>query len=478
MKKIKFGLRDDIKIVHYISFVIATLLYIAFTIWTGNYLLLIGFPIVVDIYLTRILPWGFWKKIKNPHIRKIFEWGDAILYALLAVYMINNFLFQNYKIPTSSLEKSLLVGDYLYVSKVSYGPRVPMTPLSFPLAQHTLPIVNTKSYIETPQLDYKRLKGFGTIERNDIVVFNFPAGDTVTQLVSNPDYYTLVKDRGAETIKRNPKVFGEVIYRPVDRRENYVKRCVALPGDIFEIRNNQIYIDSVAAYNPINLQQNYLVMLNGKQGRITQSQFEDLGVSVADRTILPNNRSYNELIAYLGFPQNQNGGYNAVYHIPLTEKALETLKSMQITEKIIVEPANIFGGDVYPLGAYNNWTRSDFGPLWIPQKGETLQLTVDNLPLYSRVIKNYEGNELQLVDSTIYINGKAADSYTFKMDYYFMLGDNRDNSADSRYWGFVPEDHIVGEPKFVWLSINEDKGWFNGRIRFNRLFRSVNELAK
>lgn len=467
-----------IKTSRWVRFGIATFFYLAFTVWLGNYYLLLGLILLVDIYLTKFVPWGFWKRVKNPTLRKSLEWVDAILYALVAVYLINNFLFQNYKIPTSSLEKSLLVGDYLFVSKVSYGPRVPMTPLSFPLAQHTIPFFNCKSYIEKPQIKYRRLKGFGNIERNDIVVFNFPTGDTVTTRVSNPDYYTLCYMEGADKIRNNRDVYGDIVYRPVDRRENYVKRCVGLPGDWFEIRDNQIYIDSVAAENPTNLQFNYYVMLSTYGAKLSNSQFEELGIAVEDRTLIPNDYRYYGLFDFLGFERNDQNRFNTVYRLPLTGKSLKKLAAMPIVEKIVQEPGKSFGGEVFPLGSGLGWSRDNFGPLYIPRKGDTILLTPENWKIYERAIKNYEGNETAVADGKFFINGKEATSYTFKMDYFFMMGDNRDNSADSRYWGLVPEDHIVGKPVFVWLSLDPDKGWFNGHIRFNRVFRSVESLVK
>ncbi|MDL2222409.1 signal peptidase I, partial [Parabacteroides sp. OttesenSCG-928-N08] len=243
----------------WIMFGIVATLYILFALWMQNGWLLLGLPIIVDIYLTKFVPWGAWKRSKNPRVRNILSWVDDILFALIAVYLINLFIFQNYQIPSSSLEKSLLVGDYLFVSKLSYGPRVPNTPLSFPLVQNTLPVLNSKSYFEWPQWDYKRVKGLGEVKRNDIVVFNFPAGDTVALKVQNPDYYTLVEMHGREAIRLNKATFGDVIYRPVDKRENYVKRCIGMPGDSLEVRNNQVYINGEAAENPENMQLNYFL---------------------------------------------------------------------------------------------------------------------------------------------------------------------------------------------------------------------------
>ena len=261
----------------WIKFSIATVLYLLFTLWMQNPWLLLGELLIVDIYLTKFVPWGAWKKSKNPTVQNILSWVDDIVFALVAVYMINIFIFQNYQIPSSSLEKSLLVGDYLFVSKLSYGPRVPNTPISFPLVQNTLPILNCKSYLDWPEWGYKRVKGLGHVKRDDIVVFNFPAGDTIAVKQQNPDYYTLVEEYGRERILLDKTTFGEVMYRPVDKRENYVKRCVGMPGDSLQIIDNQIYINGKAAKNPEKLQFNYFVETNGSP--ITEEQFRLMDVS-------------------------------------------------------------------------------------------------------------------------------------------------------------------------------------------------------
>ena len=206
----------------WIKFAVAAFLYMMFALWMENAWLLFGLVVIVDIFLTKFIPWGAWKQSKNKTVRSVMEWIDDILFALIAVYFINLFVFQNYQIPTSSLEKSLLVGDYLFVSKLSYGPRVPNTPLSFPLVQNTLPVLNCKSYLDWPEWGYKRVKGTGVVKRNDIVVFNFPAGDTVTLKVLNPDFYSLLDQVGRERILLDKGTFGDITYRPVDKRENYV----------------------------------------------------------------------------------------------------------------------------------------------------------------------------------------------------------------------------------------------------------------
>ena len=454
----------------WIKFSIAAILYLLFTLWMQNAWLLLGLIVLVDIFLTQYIPWGAWKRTKNPQVRNVLEWVDDILFALVAVYFINIFIFQNYQIPSSSLEKSLLVGDYLFVSKLSYGPRVPNTPIAFPLVQNTLPFFNCKSYLDWPEWDYKRVKGFGHVKRNDIVVFNFPAGDTIALKVQNPDYYSLVKDYGREAILLDKATFGDVIYRPVDKRENYVKRCIGMPGDTLEVRNNQVYIDGVAAKNPEKMQLKYLLETNGSM--LSEEQFRLLDISKADRAMIDGNNN-TSLMAFLGIKPNENGQYNPVYHIPLTKKALETAKKLPIVKNVFVEP-DTFGGDTYyPVGYETGWSRDNYGPIWIPKKGATIPLTERNLALYKRCIVNYEHNNLEVKDGKVYINGKPETSYTFKYDYYWMMGDNRHNSADSRSWGFVPEDHIVGKPIMIWLSLDKDRSLFDGGIRWNRMFRWV-----
>ena len=441
----------------WINFSIWAVLYIFFSIWMENLWLLSGLIVIADIFLTKYVPWGGWKKAKNPKVRETLEWIDDILFALIAVYIINLFVFQNYQIPTSSLEKSLLVGDYLFVSKLSYGPRVPNTPVSFPLVQNTLPILNCKSYIEWPAWGYKRVKGLGTVKRNDIVVFNFPAGDTIALYEQNPDFYNLVERDGRATVLNNRSRYGEIMYRPVDKRENYVKRCIGMPGDILSVVNNQVYIDGKEALNPENLQFAYYVETDGSI--LSDDQFRMLGISKSDRVLISG--SENNRI---------------VYRLPMTNKALEMVKRIPTVKQVMIEPED-FGGSTYPTGVSNyktGWTRDNFGPLWIPKKGETIQLNEQNLALYNRCIRNYENNSLEITpDGKVLINGKPETSYTFQYDYYFMMGDNRHNSLDSRAWGFVPEDHIVGKPILIWLSLDKDRGLFNGGIRWERMFRMV-----
>ena len=469
--------------VQWTKFVIVLVLYLIFLLWLKSWLGLIVIPFIYDAYISRKIRWDWWKDLENP-MRMIMSWVDALVFALVAVYFINLFFFQNYVIPSSSLEKSLLTGDYLFVSKVSYGPRIPQTPLTMPLTQHTMPILGTKSYIDWPQWDYRRAPGLGKVQLNDIVVFNFPAGDTV---VSDPimqpnDYYQMIYGYGQQILKQqgitpqldslndmqlrsyysaaynagrmyitqNPNEFGKLIARPADRRENYVKRCVGLPGQTLQIKNRIVYLDGKANKEPDNVQYTYYV------------KFKDM---------LP-----EDLIDELGITQEDIAQHNQYGYMPLTNHAASVLKSRKdLVQSISINREQVVG-DVYPLNARYGWTRDNYGPIWIPQKGKSIKLTLKNLPIYERPIRVYEGNDLTVTpNGKILINGKEAHSYTFKMDYYWMQGDNRHNSADSRYWGFVPEDHIVGKPIFIWWSNNPDKRGFSA-IRWNRLFRFVDNI--
>ncbi|MEG1838198.1 MAG: signal peptidase I [Bacteroidaceae bacterium] len=469
----------------WIMCVIAIILYIIFLIWLKSWWGIIVIPFIFDAYISKKVPWYFWKNTKNPIVRSVMSWVDAIVFALVAVYFVNIYFFQNYQIPSSSLEKSLLVGDFLFVSKMSYGPRVPNTPLSMPLAQHTLPLLNCKSYIEYPQWGYKRARGFGNVQRNDIVVFNFPAGDTVATAenymaadfyslcygIGGSKYankvnldsltraqqklvYDLYYQEGRDQILSNPQEYGKVVSRPVDRRENYVKRCVGLPGDTLQIINRIIYIDGVPQKEPENVQFNYMVETTGKP--IPDELLRELEISLDDAA-------------------NHNQDYT-LYLLPLTKKAHDGLLARKDIIASIQMDSEEYTSGLYPPNLYTKWDRNNYGPIWIPRRGESIRLTEDNLPIYDRPIRVYEGNNLEVKKDGIYINGIKTATYTFKMDYYWMMGDNRHNSADSRYWGFVPEDHVVGKPIVVWLSLDKDRGWLDGKIRWNRIFKMVDNI--
>ena len=475
MTKIKASRRQWTK------FGIVLALYLIFLLWLKSWLGLIVVPFIFDAYITKKIPWYWWKNSTHPAVLTVMGWVDAIVFALVAVYFVNLYFFQNYVIPSSSLEKSLLVGDYLFVSKMSYGARIPQTPLHLPLTQHTLPVFDCKSYLEWIQWDYKRVKALGHVQLNDIVVFNFPAGDSVAYNVQAQDLYGLAYQAGKELskpidmsqltleqqrqvfdfyyqtgrkyINDNADLYGKVIYRPVDRRENYVKRCVGLPGQTLQIKDRIVYLDGQANKEPDNVQYRYLVR--------TKSMLPD------------------DLCHQLGISSEDLAGYypnESVYNMPLTAQAKSALLARKDLVISIDDIRDEDMGGLYPLNKLTGWTVDNYGPIWIPKKGATIELNLDNLPYYERCIQAYEGNRLEVKEDGIYINGQPATHYTFQMDYYWMMGDNRHNSADSRFWGFVPEDHIVGKPIFVWLSLDNDRGWTDGKIRWNRLFKWVDTI--
>lgn len=469
--------------VQWAKFIGVLVLFLLFLYWVKSWWGLLAVPFIFDIYITKKIKWQWWKESEGP-VKFVMSWVDALVFALVAVYFINQFFFQNYVIPSSSLEKSLLTGDYLFVSKVSYGPRIPQTPLTMPLTQHTLPVIECKSYIDWPHWDYRRVKGFGNVKLNDIVVFNYPAGDTIctelpyqteyyrlaydygqmlyTEKYGNPDFSTMsdtliydlyqkVYAMGSAYLRENGQSLkmGTISTRPTDRRENYVKRCVGLPGQTLQIKDHIVYLDGKANKEPDNVQYSYYVKL--KQS-IPEEVMQEYGISTEQLRDL-----------------NQFGT------MPLTQAAKKGLESRTDIVESIRLNTDAPVGEVYPRNGNTGWTRDNYGPVWIPAKGKSIKLNMKNIAVYERAIRAYEGNELKVENGKIFINGKESDEYTFKLDYYWMMGDNRHNSADSRYWGFVPEDHIVGKPIFVWWSSDPDRSGFGG-VRWNRLFKWVDNI--
>ncbi|PIF02110.1 MAG: S26 family signal peptidase [Draconibacterium sp.] len=426
-------------------------LYLLWVIWLGNYWWLIGLAVIFDIYITQKVHWAFWKKKNPPNGKqtKIVEWIDAIIFAVIAATFIRMFFIEAYTIPTSSMEKSLLVGDYLFVSKTAYGPKTPNTPLSFPFVHNTMPLIGGKSYVEWIKSPYKRLKGFTHIKNDDVVVFHFPEGDTVALNQATQSYYQLKMLYGRDRIWNDKRNFGEIIARPVDKKENYIKRCIGIPGDVIKMEKGQLFVNGKPQEKIPGIQMKYLIKTNGTA--INPKALDRLNISLADRAVS-----------------------GRQYVLPLTTENVEKIKQfsnvVSVTE-IIEEPGK-WDRLIFPSSENYPWNVDNFGPITIPQKGATVQLTTKNLPLYRRIIDNYENNELKVTGDQIFINGEQVSDYTFKMDYYWMMGDNRHNSADSRYWGFVPEDHVVGKAKFIWLSLNKDKS-FPSNIRAKRIFKGI-----
>jgi signal peptidase I len=434
------------------KFIAVGLIYSLWVIWLGNYWWFIGLAVIFDIYITEKVHWAFWKKKNPPNGRqtKFVEWVDAIIFAVIAASFIRMFFIEAYTIPTSSMEKSLLVGDYLFVSKTAYGPKTPNTPLSFPFVHNKMPMtLHTKSYVEWIKQPYKRLKGFSKIKNNDVVVFHFPEGDTVATNIPSASYYQLIREYGRDRVWSDERNFGKIIAHPVDKCENYIKRCVGIPGDVIEVVNSQLMVNGKPQEFYKGLQYDYMVSTNGTN--INPKTLERLNIA-------------NDDIATAG----------AQYMLPLTDENVAKLKELANVTDItkMVQAKNELDRNSFPSDERFRWNRDNYGPVTIPGKGQTVSLNLDNLPLYRRIIDVYENNELEVRDEKIYINGQEATSYTFKMDYYWMMGDNRHNSADSRFWGFVPEDHVVGKAKFIWLSLNKDKK-FPKNIRLRRMASTI-----
>lgn len=391
---------------------------------------------------------------KHPLIKKsqLREWVDAIIFAVIAASIIRIFFIEAYTIPTSSMEKTLLVGDYLFVSKVSFGPKVPNTPLSFPFVHHTLPLTeSTRSYLEWIQLPYYRFPGLSKIKNMDVVVFNYPDGDTLsTKFQSNASYYALVRQFGRDVVWNNRNYFGDIIARPVDKRENFIKRCIGISGDTIRIIDRKVFINGKEESNPGNRQFKYIVRTDG-------SSINDKMLSRFDIT------EPAQIID------------NSTYELTLSDVSLEKLKQLSNIKSIepAVFPKGVWDSNIFPFDSNYRWNVDNFGPVVVPKKGATTSLNAENISLFRRIITVFEGNTLEEKDGKIYINGSESNTYTFRMNYYWMMGDNRHNSADSRYWGFVPEDHVVGKAVFVWLSLDPNKSLLSGKIRWNKLFRIV-----
>ncbi len=431
----------------------------------GNQALAVLLPILYLPYLG-VNANDVFKKVKDrPKVKKspAREWVDAIIFAVVAASIIRIFTFEAYTIPTSSMEKSLLVGDYLFVSKLSYGPKVPNTPLAFPFVHHTLPLtLFTKSYVEWIKLPYYRFPGFGHVKLYDAVVFNYPSGDTVILERQNEDYYDVVR-RAEEELKQSMggnyyegagrdavwKTY-KVIARPVDKRENYIKRCMGMPGDSISIVDQQVFLNGVAAKNPDNREYRYSILT------------EDL--PMADRVFRKYRVSEEDIAMYKAYGM-----------LPLTaEVAAQLAKIPGVREvKRVTYDKGLRDPSVFPHDTAYYWNVDNFGPLYIPKEGATVSLDLKTLPLYQRIIDVYENNDLQVKNGQIYINGVVTTKYTFKQNYYWMMGDNRHNSLDSRFWGFVPEDHVVGKAMFVWLSLDKDRTLRDGKIRWDKMMRFV-----
>lgn len=394
--------------------------------------------------------------VKNHKKSATREWIDAAVFAVVAATIIRTFVFEAYTIPTGSMEKTLLVNDFLFVSKASYGPRLPNTPLSFPFVHHTMPLIKGKSYLEWIKLPYRRIFE-NPVERNDVVVFNYPVGDTVIgEFQSEINYYDYLRayqSRGG-TREQLLAERDDIIIRPVDKRENFIKRCVAIAGDTIKIVDGVLYVNGKTSEIPAKSETYYFVTTNGKEFFSDEFLKDELNIDVDD----------SEQRDLLQVPDKPN-----TYRINLTHDQVEKVKSFPfVIPSSMVKDLNTAGfGNTFPHDTANfKWSEDNFGPLWIPRKNVTVKLSPENIAVYRRIIEVYEQNKFEEKNGKYIINGREADSYSFKMDYFWLMGDNRHNSQDSRFWGFVPEDHVVGRAALIWFS------WQNGP-RWNRLFRTI-----
>jgi len=431
-----------------IGFVVMALLWSAIMIWTQLWYLLFFNLVIFDIFITKKVDWTLRKYRLPRFLQSVIEWAALLIIAIVSSFAIKTLFLEAYKIPTPSMEETLLAGDYIFVSKLAYGPRLPGTPLAIPFYHNKLPS-GQKSYSERLKMPYKRLWGYSKVKRDDIIVFNFPEGDTMVVEYPGQNYYSLVRQYGREYMLSE----FDIITHPVDKRENYIKRCIGLPGDELEIVNGEIRVNG--KIRPERRGKKYKYYVSTKEGPLPDLLLDSL-------KILKNSLTYNPV--------------NSLHVIYLTQEKADLLGTFPEVRSIqrYSEPMLSFQNqEIFPHDNDYRWTGDNFGPLLVPKKGDSIQVNMIEMPLYKRIIEVYEENDLQLFDGDLYINGKLADYYTFKMDYYFVMGDNHHNSADSRYWGFVPEDHLLGKAVVVWFSIEPDKALLEG-LRKERIFNSIN----
>ncbi len=431
----------------YLGFFFSGLFWSILSIWVGLIFLLPLNLILFDLYITRYADWSLRSYSLPRRLQQTIEWMFVILLALFCSFSIKVLFVETYKIPTPSMEETLLAGDYIFVSKLAYGPRLPETPLAIPFFHNKLPS-GKKSYSEKIEMPYKRLKGFSRVKRGDIIVFNFPEVDTMVVQYPGQNYYSLVRQYGRDYILSD----FEIITHPVDKRENYIKRCMALPGDTLLITEGRVRVNGEEqAELPLQKFKYYV-----------RTQGEPLPDRLLDSLKIPKTTvTYNPV--------------NSLHVLYLTNEKVEILKSFPQVRSIsrYMEPTLSFQNqEIFPHSSHYRWTGDNFGPLRIPARGDTIQLDLLNLPIYKRIITTFENNELAVLDGVIHINGKPADHYVIQMDYYFVMGDNHHNSADSRYWGFVPEDHLLGKAVLVWFSVKPDSPFIGG-LRKERIFRSI-----
>lgn len=428
-----------------------------------------------------------WSKVKKSALR---EWGESILWAVVVASIVRSFVFEAFTIPTGSMEGSMLVGDYLYVSKTAYGPKVPQTPFTLPFIHNVVPGTMVPSYTRWFNLPYKRLPGLGSVERYDAVVFNFPHGDTilVDPYLAGHDYYAYLRMRAIEHAGSNREAFLAspdvhlsavrkslskqygIQGRPIDKMENYVKRCVGMPGETLEVRDRVVHINGEAIEAPKGVQFDYNVKF--PDGRTFSHFYNELGLTLLDVSV-PIAAQHN-VAKYVAAAKRKRSEFTLVLALTEKEKLAIEKGGLSVEPRDCPDPKltlSMFPN--VPSSEFDTWDPDNYGPVMIPSAGQSIELTERNLALYRRVISVYEGHELEERAEGIYIDGKKANTYTFNQDYYWMMGDNRHHSADSRMWGFVPENHVVGKALFIWFSKQNVAQHGEWKIRWNRMFKGI-----
>jgi len=431
----------------YTGFAVSVLLWSLISVWVGMWYLLFFNLVLLDVFITRQVDWTLRRYGLPRFLQSSLEWSFVLILAVVFSISLKALFVEAYKIPTPSMEETLLAGDFIFVSKLAYGPRLPGTPLSMPFYHNKLPS-GRKSYSERIRLPYKRLPGLSPVRRDDIIVFNFPEGDTMVVQYPGQNYYSLVRQYGREYILSE----FDIITHPVDKRENYVKRCIALPGDRVQITDGNILVNGEETPQKPGQKYKYYVTTNGEP--LPEVLMDSLRINKSAVT-------YNPV--------------NSLHVLYLTLEKLEMLRSFGEVRSIkrYSEPRLSFQNqEIFPHDRNYRWTGDNFGPLKVPARGDSVILDLLNLPLYRRIIDVYEDNDLKVTEGRILINGVERDAYTFAMDYYFVVGDNYHNSADSRYWGFVPEDHLLGKAVLVWFSMEPEKRGMEG-LRKERIFSSI-----